>query len=212
MSRTGYYGVFLLLFAFLSPASGQNKATLQFSLNLDVKIYDYSDYGEPPQIAIWLEHKITGRVRTVFVTRRTAQNEWKGKIHCPVSLPYWQSRNKNTLLPDGVSGATPKNRLTCTIDVTKGSEWNYFIEVNISGDYNAAFPAMTDSGTPDSQGNGQPSLIYKGMITALPGQMDSPRLTGRTMQMLAADRINMDLLGITNARQVLSSISVKVVE
>lgn len=212
ITKACFHVIFLLVFAGLIPAAGETGVALRCSLTLDVNVYDYSDYGEPPQIAIWLEHKKTGKIKTVFVTHRTANEEWVGKVNCPVSLPYWQSRNKNTPLADGVSGATPKKRLNTTAKVPKGSEWFYVIEVNVAGDYNPAFPSMTDDGVPDPQGNGQPSLIYRGEIKALPGQTSSPRLMGRTLQMVATDEIHPDLSGITDANKVLSSIKVSVLE
>ena len=107
-----------------------------------------------------------------------------------------------------VTGATPKHDLTVQIQVPPGSLWWYFIEVNVSGDFNTAFPALQQSGAPDPQGNGQPSLIYKGQIKVQPGAQDSPKLIGRTDQYLPLDHIISDLTGITDARELLTNIEV----
>jgi hypothetical protein len=213
--------LFLVLWILPGLAAGE-EVSISFSLSLDRKVYDYTDYGEPPQVAIWLEQKEqkgTGKIKTVFVTHRTAKGEWVGKVGCPVSLPYWVSRYNietgakgaptfKTPLPDGVSGATPKKELKVTAQVPKGGEWYYFIEVNVSGDYNRYFPSMTDDGVPDSQGNGQPSLIYKGEIKATLGQTSIPKLIGRTLQMDATSKIITDLTSITTARNLFLKLQV----
>ena len=41
---------------------------LLFTICQERKVYERSDYGEAPQFAIWLEHKETGEIHTVFVT------------------------------------------------------------------------------------------------------------------------------------------------
>ena len=94
-------------------------ALLTFSLELNQKVYEYSDWGEPPQFAIWLEDADSSRIRTIWVTYRTGTGDWKGKVECPVALPYWVSRyNKETATSgpptffepviDAITGATPK--------------------------------------------------------------------------------------------------------
>jgi hypothetical protein len=194
---------------------------LTIQLTLDQKVYDYTDYGEPPQIAIWLEQPETGKIKTLFVTRRTASDDWMGKMNCPVSLPYWVSRYRKVTgksqgpdyknpLPDALSGATPTKDLTVKTSLKKGSKWYYYIEVNASGDYNRFFPSMSDQGIPDSQGNGQPSLIYKGKITAISGQKDIPKLVGRTLQLDNTDKINGDLKGIDSAKKLFKTVKASI--
>ncbi len=173
------------------PNENGDYATLTFSLSLDLDVYDSTDYGEPPQFAIWLENPDSNEIRTIWVTYRMGKGIWKGKMECPVALPYWVSRyNKETStvgpptfrepLADAVTGATPKHDFTVTTNVEPGSSWNYFLEINVSGDYNQHFPAMRENGAPDPQANGQPSLIYKGTIESLNGKTDTPKLIART--------------------------------
>lgn len=89
-----------------------------------------------------------------------------------------------------------------------GHAWDYYIEINVSGDYNDAFPAVLQDGSRDLHGNGQPSIIYKGRITALPGQRSVARLIGRTEQFEAVSRIVPDSEGISLAKHLLSQIDV----
>ena len=110
---------------------------------------------------------------------------------------------------DAMTGATPKdNEIRKSINVWVQSEWNYYIEVNCAGDFNDDFPMVLDDGTSDHQGNGQPSVIFKGNIVAETGQTNSPVIIGRTDQWQPTDEINADLIGITTADKLLTNISV----
>jgi len=195
-------------------------STLLFSIHQERDIYDQSDYGEPPQFAIWLEDKMTGAIRTVFVTHRTGKGDFVGKTECPVSLPAWigafrRETGRNDIptarkpAPDSVTGATPKvPDFSIKADVKTGSEWRYFVEVNVSGDYTEVFPSIKYYGDLDTQGNGQPSIIYMGEISANPGSKSTPELIGRTEQLYLSVDINPDLNGIKNAKEVFSKITV----
>ncbi|UCG57993.1 MAG: 5'-methylthioadenosine/adenosylhomocysteine nucleosidase [Phycisphaerales bacterium] len=192
---------------------------LQFSLQLDPKIYGQTSYKKPPQFAIWLEQRSPGEIHTVWVTEKTAKRNWGPNISRPVSLPYWASRWKietqgkypatpNKPVPDATTGATPREDFHTEIRVPANSTWSYFVEVNVSGDYNAAFPEKGKDGTRDQHGNGQPSIIYQGTITAAHGQTSSPRLIGRTNQWQSVEQTNPDLAGITSAASLISNIKV----
>jgi len=192
---------------------------LHFSLSLDPDIYKQSHYKKPPQFAIWLEEAAGAEIRTVWVTEKTGTGSWGGKIVRPVSLPYWVSRWKKETgssrsptpenpAVDAVTGATPAQDLACETQVSAGSRWYYYIEINVSGDYNDSFAAVSKDGKRDKNGNGQPSIIYKGQITALPGQRSVPRLIGRSDQFESVDRIIEDLEGISLAKELFSKIEV----
>lgn len=204
-------------------AGPQDTLEMEFVLKLDPKVYRYSDYGEAPQIAIWIEQPGKNQVRTLLVTRRTAKGEWVGKVECPVSLPYWVSRygiesGKSNLpgpknpVPDAVSRATPKETLTAKTRVPAGIELIYYIEMNVSGDYNRDFPSMIDGVGPDPQGNGQPSLVYMGKIKTQPGTAGIPELVGRTDQLDPVQSLITDLSGITNAKELFTSIRISIRE
>jgi hypothetical protein len=193
--------------------------TLEFSLSLDPEVYARSHYKKPPQFAVWIEDAAGERIRTVWVTERTGTGNWGGEIVRPVSLPYWVSRWKKETgrtgdptpespAADAVTGATPKQDLTCRIEVPAATEWNYFVEVNVSGDFNDFFAAVSKDGQKDRNGNGQPSIVYKGQITALPGQSSEPKLIGRTDQLEAVSSIISDMEGISDAKDLFSKIEV----
>ncbi len=196
-----------------------NEARLTFLLILNPEVYRATDYGEPPQIAIWLEQPVSGRIRTVWVTRRTAKGDWAGKVECLTALPFWVSRyNLETetkgpptfrmQLTDAITGATPKHELTINTSIPKGSEWDYYIEVNVSADYNEAFPAILWNGMPDPDGNGQPSLVYSGQVRAHSRVDSIPQLIGRTKQWQTVDHIVDDIIKITSAKNLFSKIEV----
>ena len=127
-------------------------------------------------------------VRTLFVTRRTARDEWEGQSFVPVALPYWVTRYQREFgrdrgptvqdpLPDAVTGATPKGSFSHAFAVGKG-EWSLYLEVNVSGDYNEHYQRVDVDGGVEDFGNGQPSLVYRAPdITGADGR--SWRSSGR---------------------------------
>jgi len=189
---------------FKDPVNGIN---IQFKMSINRDVYIYTNYGEPPQIAIWLENSDSSFYRTVWVTNRAGKNDWIGKVECLVALPYWDHRRqtiqKSQSLPkevDGYSGPTPK-----------GGE-KYYIEVNASGDYNNYFSYWSKQGLPDSDGNGQPSIIYSGQITAIEGMQTKPKLIGRTNQWSRFSDLYKDTEKITSAKRLVENITVEVVQ
>lgn len=215
------YPIFLTVFTDASltiPDPAEVK--LVFSIYQDKSVYERSIYGEAPQFAIWLEDPTTGRIKTVFVTYRTGHGDFEGKSAVPVALPAWIGAFRNetgrTDLPTpqkpvdmAVSGATQKDaEIEKDFTVPKGSEWNYYLEVNVAGDYTPNFPSYQSDGTPDPDGNGQPSIIYRGKITAHSGSRSVPELVGRTEQMFFSTEIKMDIKDIGSAKQLFKKIEV----
>jgi hypothetical protein len=193
--------------------------TLTFRLELNPRVYQDSLWADPPQLAIWLENEADRTVRTVWVTHRTAAGDWVGKVECSVALPYWISfhnRQTGTQGPptwdrpavDAITCATPRAALAADVQVPHRTQWTYYVEVNVSGDFNAAFPRMSDAGQTDRYGNGQPSLVYRGHIDAVDGAISRPQLVGRTDQHVPVDRIDEDLAGITTAQELLRDVTV----
>jgi hypothetical protein len=208
------------LFFFLPGNSYEDDLQLYFHIHQDRDVYDQSDYGEPPQFAIWLDNPKTNMVRTVFVTYRTGTGSFEGKVECPVSLPVWidvfrkETARNDFPRPwkpfyDGVTGATPKEEeFTLSTKVEKGIMYSYYIELNVAGDYNESYPAVLKTGHPDYHGNGQPSIIYKGDIKAEKGQISTPTVIGRSDQFYFKTEIISDLNGIDSAKDVFSEIIV----
>lgn len=214
--------VFASLFLFCS----ENREPAQFSkkpldalivfnvkITLDRKAYHYTNFGEPPQIAIWLENQERTKYIPVWITHRSAYNDWKGKIECPVALPYWDQRKltgSGKFEVDSYSGATPLND-SLIVPFTKNlkGRWFYFIEVNTSADYNKTFSYWSENNYPDSEANGQPSLIYRGEIDFDNKSTQPAVLVGRTVQFGTPDSLITDLEGITTANDLIKEISIE---
>lgn len=221
--RIVWFGLGLVLMVACSGFQKKPRSSevcLTFSIHQERSVYEQTDYGEAPQFAIWLENKETGVIRTVFVTRRTATGDFEGKAECPVSLPAWiaafRKETGRTDFPTprepaetAVTGATPQVReINVKVKIPRGSNWYYFVEMNVSGDYNIRFPSICTDGMIDSQGNGQPSIIFKGEIPGKPGECSIPLLIGRTEQFYFLPEILSDLEGIETAKEVFSMIKV----
>ncbi len=197
-----------------------NSAWVVFDITVNQRVYeDSSNFGEPPQMAIWLENPETAQVKTLWVSYRSSSGDWVGKVECPVALAYWFSRfNKemNTSgppcfqnpAPVAITGATPTTNLNVKQNLPGKGNWEYFIEVNVSADFNGTFSSETSYGMPDPHGNGQPSLIYKGLIDVVNGKATKPELVGRTEQYHWSDKINPDLESITTAKNLIKNIGI----
>lgn len=204
------------------PPHDPSRVRLEVRFRQNTDLILFSDFGEPPQIAVWLEDPTTGKLRTVAVTRRSARGQWKGKSECPAALPRWfEVRRRETgrkglptpqePAPDAISRATPKaERCVWAADVERGSRWACWIEVNLSADFNAAFPQLDESTQRmDTHFSGQPSLLYRAELTALPGSRVVPQLWGRTVPDTETGETTRDLTGITTARNILTAIEVR---
>lgn len=193
--------------------------TLVFQIELNQQVYENSAWGDPPQMAVWLQDETDEGIRTVAVTRRTGAGDWEGKVECAVALPTWvvfYNRETGTQgpptwdhpAPDAITCATPRATLKATIQVPRDTRWTYFVEVNVSGDYSVHFPHMSEDGFSDRYGNGQPSIIYRGSVEAVEGATSQPELWGRTDQHAPLDTVSTDLSQITTARTLLRAVTV----
>ena len=190
-----------------------------FQIDLNEPVYRATMYGNPPQMAIWLQNPSDQSIRTVMLTYRMGSGDWKGKTKCDVALPYWVgffNRQTGTSgpptqehpAPDAVTYATPKEQLIVRTRLPEGSRWNYFIEVNVSGDFNADFPKKSKYGRTDRDGNGQPSLVYGGAIETVKGTVSQPAVLGCTDQYGPVTRLTENIDGITTALKLLKTIKV----
>ena len=191
---------------------------LRFDIQLNPEIYRLSNFGEPPQLALWLESLDGSQIRTLYVTSRLGRGIWVGKVVCPTALPCWISRREHETggdlpsflkpLPDGITGATPKDLLSVYTSVEAGSTWRYFLELNVSGDYNETFPASLANGEPDPDGNGQPSVVYSGEIATNSDSVSSAMFLGRMRQISATQLLIPDSTGLTTVLKVLKGMQV----
>jgi hypothetical protein len=166
-------GLSLALCLTLLPAPAVSGETTGFVISFDINkdLWEASDWTEPPQLALWLENETTAAIRTLFVTHRTARDDWEGKSSCPPSLPYWVTRFQKEFgrdrgptfrdpAPDAVTGATPKLSFSHPFEV-EGDDWSLYLEVNVSGDYNDHYEKVFTGTRFEDFGNGQPSLVYR---------------------------------------------------
>ena len=214
------WGVLVMVCIGMEHAYPQAEVAVLFEIEQDPAVYDRTMYGEPPQFAIWVENKNSGAIKTVYVTKRMGTGNFEGKTGVPVALPMWISyfrkETGRTDMPTprkpvdvAVSGPTLKeSNIKKQIKLPAGSAWNYYIEVNVAGDFTSEFPSYHEDGSPDPHANGQPSIIYKGEITLTPGCESIPEIIGRTEQMYFSTKLNPDLNGISSAKELFRQIKV----
>lgn len=193
---------------------------LRFSIIQDPDIYEESDYGEPPTMAIWLEDPETESFRTVYVTYRAATGDYYGKVECPVALPIWigvwrkefgkqRFPTPRNPAPESITRATSlTGEVTAEVEVPGAKKYRYYIEMNVAGDFNRRFPLETEDSRLDYNGNGQPSLVYRGEIIAEPGIKSVPEPFGRTDQHQFTGELFTDLTGMVSALECLTKIEV----
>ncbi len=199
-----------------------NKAELEFNIHINEQLVYQSAYGESPTFAIWLEDPATGKIQTIYVTNRAANNDWAGKPEVPVALPKWfeiaaeqRSERENQMRDEIIiSGATPKpGYFTTRVNVSPGSEWICWIEMNLAGDYNETYKEYDpEARTHDEYGLGQPALLYRAEINADIGNTVEPKIVG----MVLIDSQNNVVVeapeGITTAKEVFDEIAIHVVK
>ena len=209
----------LIIFAY---SKTWGKTDIEIKIHINEKLVQESAFGESPTFAIWLENANTNKIKTVFVTRRAAEEDWEGKAEVPVALPAWfhinstkkaQTSKEN---PDQiiVSGATPKpGYFVTSVSVEQNSEWILWIEVNLAGDFNDHFMEFNkELNITDEFSTGQPAIIYKAIITATTGTTIIPEIAGMTMQGSGIENIIKPMNGITTAINIFDEISLRVVK
>ncbi|HSN50544.1 MAG TPA: hypothetical protein VLR52_04875, partial [Bacteroidales bacterium] len=175
--------------------------------------------------AIWLENRATKELKTVFVTHRVAKGDWEGKASVPVALPLWYqlfrgSKNHPEASPQdkgsdmAITGATPKgDYFSLRIEVEPGSEWVCWIEMNLAGDFNDAFPEV-DLKTlrEDEFSNGQPALIFRADVKANEGLKFAPVIISQSTWVNGVVDVEPVTESITTARKVFDDISISVIK
>ncbi len=170
-----------------------------------------------PQIAIWLKSD-TAPSRTVYVTSKGAKNDWFGADQRPSALPVWRNfqNNQPESKTDSISGATPSGstyRIAWNLPENTSSKkpLNIFIEANISFDYNKFFPKDAPENAKNFTGvNGQPSLIWRGLLDPSRGITDvRPEIIGRGSLLGKDGKIHKDLTGITTAKKIFNYIKIR---
>lgn len=208
----------------ITPMS-EESVSIEFEIRQDMDLIRQSLFGEPPQFAIWLEEPVSGRLQTVFVTYRSGCGDWVGKTECPAALPRWfevfrQETGWTGLptleksAPDAVTGATPEvERFMTSVEVPYGSRWVCWIEMNQSGDFNEASRVRdAEKKTVDVHYSGQPALIYRGEIAAIPGEKIVPALYGESGTDNPGGQTIVPVSdGVTTAKDIFKTIEIRVV-
>jgi len=214
-------GLLTILIAFLYFKT-QGRLQVQFDIHQNREAIYLSTFAEPPQFAIWLENPKTGTCETVFVTSRVSKGDWEGKRNVPVALPRWYELFKDQDQSDrsnddsehilAVTGATPKDDFfSIRAEVPPGSEWNCWIEMNLAGDFNEAFPEFNEQTLEEDEFScGQPALLFKAEIQAVEGLVVEPALVNQSIWEDGNNRIEPVSKGVTTARDVFDHISISV--
>ena len=186
-----------------------------------------------PQMAIWAETEEGEFIATLFVTERVATQSWrkapgddtpKDAIRRPEALPIWSHRSGESPAAsagaasdaapaaDAVTGATPAASFTVHSRLPQREEpIVVYLEVNMSTDFNEAYPAdareesVAYSGGP--WGSGQPALIYRATLPGDAEGLEEPvrfELVGHSSPD-GSDGVIYDRLdGVTTARDILA--------
>lgn len=207
----------------VSPSAGP--VLIEFDIRQDMELPFLTPFSEPAQFAIWLEEPVSGRLQTIFVTYRSGSGDWIGAAQRPGSLPRWfevfQQETNSTGLPnfdnpapDAVTGATPQEEhFKTSVAVESGNRWICWIEVNLSGDFNAKYQERDEKAkTVDWDFVGQPALIYRGQIIAKAGEKIVPELYGQSVLNSPDGKTVQPVSdGVTTAKNIFKTIEIRVI-
>ena len=202
----------------------RGRTLLQVDIHQNKELIHLSTFAEPPQFAIWLENTDTKELKTIFVTHRVAVGDWEGKANVPVALPQWfrlfrgneNSDNKSGSKKESdlaITGATPKDDyFSIRVEVKPESEWTCWIEMNLAGDFNEAFPAFDRVAfMEDEFSNGQPALLFKAIVKATENEKYTPLLSAQSIWDNGSVTIEPVSEGITTAKDVFDNIQISVI-
>ncbi len=197
--------------------------------------FEAGKYFNNPTFAVWIEDMNETLVSTIFVTKSIAtgkyghayskDNIWlpdSGISIRPATLPYWLHKQtngnihsvspQNPLVPDAVSGATPKGSFTIETAVSKQlpNKFRVLLEINQAWDWNEYYTNAEYPGNFEYKTSCQPSVIYAVTI-----DLQSPIKTyylqpiGHGHYAGEDGLLYTDLRGHTTALQIAKSISVQ---
>ncbi len=202
------------------------RTLIEFDIIQDKNLISLATFSEPPQFAIWLEDPSTHKYKTIFVTYRSATGDMVGKAECPGCLPLWfeiyeREANKPGFptpaspAPAAVTGATPQvENFKITREIERGSKWICWMEMNLAGDFNADHQEFNaEKKTVDEDFSGQPALVYRCEIEAIPGNKYVLELFGQVvMNKPFEEMIQPVTSDITSAKEVFKSVQIRITE
>lgn len=221
----GGFLLFLLITAGIIIFRTIGRTLVQVNIHQNKEAIYHSAFAEPPQFAIWLENVKTHKLQNVFVTHRAGIGDWEGKANVPVALPRWfelfkakaQSRNllnkKDDESVSAITGATPKEDFfSIRAEVKPGSEWICWVEMNLAGDFNEAFPEQNIENLEiDEFSNGQPALLYCADFVAKEGLKFEFILAGQSIWKNGETRIEDVNEGVTTAKEIFDKMGIEVI-
>jgi hypothetical protein len=211
-------GMAAVIFVYITTL---NRVQIEFDIHISKQAVYLSTYSEPPQFAIWLENPKNGDCKQVFVTNRVSAGDWEGKADVPVALPYWvavfrkpkngkQDRSDEEI---AISGATPKDEyFRVRAEVSPGSEWICWIEMNLAGDYNEFYPQFNKiTFQEDEFSCGQPALLYRTELKADAGLEYHPDIYKMSLWESGESSLAAVDNSITTAQSVFDKIDIRVI-
>ncbi|NJK93825.1 MAG: hypothetical protein HC905_01835 [Bacteroidales bacterium] len=179
-----------------------------------------------PQFAIWLEDTAGNYLSTVFVTYKTATQGWvssKGNRR-KESLPHWAHQrgfvygdglmlpDKKHPLPDGITGATPKEGKTIRMRINDFDKPIVVkAEFNHSIDFNSFFPRNAKEGdwnySGGDYGSGQPAVVYA-ITLSQDSKLSEMQLVGRSSADGSDGKLYNDLEKLTSAKCIINKVIV----
>lgn len=181
-----------------------------------------------PQIAVWAEDGGGNYLETLYVTHRTAVQDWRTsneKVRRPESLPFWAHRRgvkesdglylptKKHPLPDAVTAPTPRGAFTLSTVLPRSvGPVTVYVEVNHSFDHNDRFPKSAKPGGPGWSGvSGQPAAVYSAIVDpAAKGRTVEFKLVGHSSPDGSNGSLAADVSPLTTAKTIISRITVMV--
>jgi hypothetical protein len=192
-----------------------------------IKFWGLFNLRNQPQIAVWVTDTDGRYVETLYVTRRTARQDWRTRnerVRRPESLPFWAfSRGvvyedglrlptRKNPLSDAITGATPPGSFTLeTVIPDKETVLRICVELNHAYDFNDSFPKGKKYGEDGFSGiSGQPSIVYRAEVE-LAGARKTFRLRPAGCGSLDGShgRLCDDMSKLTTARRIVIRITVK---
>ena len=183
-----------------------------------LKVMPLVTVRNPPQMAVWAETSDGEFIKTLYVTRRTADESWRsapgdevpeGGIRRPESLPVWTKRSGR--LDSGIDtmgSVTPKSGYSVRSDSLSNRDdlW-IWLEVNHSTDFNDAYPEDARPGDADFSGgpwgSGQPSLVYVATVFNESQRSVVMKLLGHGSPDGSDGLVHQDLSGVTSATEII---------
>ncbi|MCK5347460.1 MAG: hypothetical protein KAR20_28820, partial [Candidatus Heimdallarchaeota archaeon] len=90
--------------------------------------------------------------------------------------------------------------------------WTCWIEMNLAGDFNEAFPAFDRTAfMEDEFSNGQPALLFKANVKAIEKEKYTPVLNAQSIWDNGSVRLEPVSEGVTSARNVFDNIQISII-